>query len=101
MSVDQLAKAFTVSAAMVNEEDMHQWLDEWHIIVSIIEKRKLPVKDFEQDKGHIDSLLHENPRMAMHHSRAFNEHYGPHYRVVAVPVFEQFFGDINNYKSYK
>jgi hypothetical protein len=97
MSVGKLAEAFTVSAAMVKEEDMNQWTDEWHTIVSIIEKRKLPVKDFEQDKAHIDSLLHENPRIAMHHSRAFNEHYRPHYRVVAVSVFEQIFGSVNNY----
>jgi hypothetical protein len=99
MSVDKLAAAFTLSAAMVKEEEMNQWPDEWHTIISIIEKRDLPVKDFERDKAHIDSLLRENPRIAMHHSRAFNEHYGPHYRVVAVSVFNQIFGNINNYKS--
>jgi hypothetical protein len=101
MSVNKLAEAFTVSAAMVKEENMNQWADEWYTIVSIIEKRNLPVKDFKRDKAHIDSLLRENPCIAMHHSRAFNEHYGPHYRVVAVSVFEQMFGSINNYKPKK
>jgi len=101
ITVNKLAKAFTVSANMVKEENMQQWVDEWQIVVSIIEKRKLPIPNFEHDKMYIDSLLDKNPKIAMHHSRAYNEHYAPHYRVVAVSVFEQMFGSINSYNPNK
>jgi hypothetical protein len=57
--------------------------------VKIIEKKNLPISNFEKDKIKIDSLLRQNPTMALHHSEAFMLAYCPHYRIVKKEIFEK------------
>jgi hypothetical protein len=85
----QLAHAFIESASLVKEEEMQQWTQEWHTIVSLIAKNNMQIIDFENDMKIIDSLLTLDPRVAMHHSRTFNQHYRPHYRVVEKAVYDK------------
>ena len=42
----------------------------------------------EEDRLAIESLLGEG-RYAWHHSRAYNEHYRPHYRLIRRDIFER------------
>ncbi|MDR2839671.1 MAG: hypothetical protein LBV75_00165 [Paludibacter sp.] len=91
ISAENLAKAFIAGASKVDEKNTKNWVNEWQTITRIIEKKHLPVKDFETDKAKIDSILRANPTQALHHSAAFNQNYNPHYRVVEksdVPEFE-------------
>ncbi|MFA6335852.1 MAG: hypothetical protein WCX48_09955 [Bacteroidales bacterium] len=95
ISEETLTDAFISSASKINEDDTANWVNEWHSIIKIIEDKKLPVKDSEIDKLGIDSILRLNPKAAMHHSKAFNEYYNPHYRVIERSVFEQLAGKID------
>ncbi|MDR0605299.1 MAG: hypothetical protein LBG80_13435 [Bacteroidales bacterium] len=89
ISAKKLAEAFIISASKINAKDTANWNNEWQTITQIIEERKLPVKNYEADKILIDSILQIKPKAAMHHSKAFNENYNPHYRVVEKSVFDE------------
>ena len=98
-----------VKTRKINEEDLHvlfvesafeiepdagkKWKKEWQQITRIIKKRKLPVNNFSKDKKYIDSLLNENPVIALHHSDAFRKSYHPHYRIVRKELFEAKYGN--------
>ncbi|MDR0368590.1 MAG: hypothetical protein LBH82_05560 [Bacteroidales bacterium] len=92
ISADDLHVLFLESAFEINPKAGEEWKKEWGQITRIIEKRKLPVNNFSEDKKRIDSLLNENPTAALHHSDAFRKHYYPHYRIVRKELFEARFG---------
>ena len=81
-----LSDAFIESADYVDTNKANGWLNEWSSIIKIIEKRKISLKNYEEDKRNIDSFLAINPKAAVHHSHEFREAYKPHYRIVAVPL---------------
>jgi len=85
-----LADAFIESANFEDTNKSKYWHNEWKQITKIIEKRKIKIENYKEDKKIIDSFLNINPRMAMHHSSEFREAYKPHYRVVAVPLLQNF-----------
>lgn len=89
ISAEELADAFVRSASMTDSVKKSQWVQEWKTIVRLIEKNKLPIPEFDQDRVLIDSLLEEHPQMAIHHSEAFRQKYKPHYRIVAQSVWEE------------
>ena len=84
ITTDQLLDAFVRSANMVKAET--DWEAEWKAIVSTITKYGIRVNGFEDA-----SLLNETSRdrQAVHHSRAFNAAYHPHYRIVEQSVFKE------------
>lgn len=87
MTVRQLADAFIRSAG--EEVDLPlSWADEWHLILQIIEQERLYIADYEQDKGWIEELLGKGDQ-PITHSRSYNSHYGPHYRIVTREIFER------------
>jgi polyhydroxyalkanoate synthesis regulator phasin len=90
---EDLSQLFIESAFEIKPEAGQEWKKEWKQITKIIEKRKLPVKNFSEDKKYIDSLLNENPIIALHHSDAFRKSYHPHYRVVRKELFEAKYGN--------
>lgn len=91
ISTEKLADLFIASATQINAADTANWKNEWQMVTQIIERKNLPVKNYETDKLRIDSILQINPNAAMHHSTAFNENYNPHYRVIRKVVLEDFF----------
>jgi polyhydroxyalkanoate synthesis regulator phasin len=92
ISQEDLNALFMESAFEINPKAGVKWKKEWQQITQIIKEKKLRVKNFEEDKKHIDSLLNENPIIALHHSNAFTEHYHPHYRIVKRELFEKYTG---------
>lgn len=62
--------------------DTLSWTQEWHQIVTAIENAKLKFENYESDKQMIEEMLATEGDVAVHHSRAFNEAYHPHYRIV-------------------
>lgn len=85
---EELLSAFIESAEAIDQDASGKWEKEWGMVTSVIQKRKLPVKDFEKDLQMIDSLLNINPIVALHHSQPFREHYHPHYRIVRKELYQ-------------
>lgn len=85
ITADQLLDAFVRSANMV-QESSNDWAAEWSQIEEIIIKNDIKVNGFETDTA----LLREASRQhqAVHHSRAYNAAYHPHYRIVERGIFE-------------
>ena len=85
ITADQLLDAFVRSANQVKTPNV-DWATEWHQIEETIVKNDLIINNFEADTA----LLREASRhqQAVHHSRAYNAAYHPHYRIVERSIFE-------------
>ncbi|MDR1347031.1 MAG: hypothetical protein LBJ63_01175 [Prevotellaceae bacterium] len=88
ISADELLLAFVESAVKVDTETADNWIAEWNVIVKILEEMHLDIEGFDNDKREIAELLIENPKMALHHSKKFNNSYHPHYRIVEKTIYE-------------
>ena len=85
ITADQLLDAFVRSANRV-QESSKDWATEWLHIEENIIKNDIQINGFEADTA----LLREASRnqQAIHHSRAYNAAYHPHYRIVERSIFE-------------
>lgn len=85
ITAEQLLDAFVRSANMNKAENNH-WEAEWNCIVDVITKHGIVLNDFDKDVA----MLSEASRncQAVHHSRAYNEAYHPHYRIVERSIIE-------------
>lgn len=88
ISIDELLNAFIGSANSPCRPTVNQWAEQWHLIVDEIDGMKLDLKQYEQDKQLIDSVLNLG-RYALSHSPEYREAYNPHYRIVRRDIFEQ------------
>ena len=84
ITADQLLDAFVRSANMVKAET--DWEAEWKAVVGTITKFGIQVQGFE-DASLLDEASRD--RQAVHHSRAYNAAYHPHYRIVERAIFEK------------
>lgn len=88
ISIDELLNAFIGSANSPQRPTVDQWAEQWHVIVNGIDAMRLGLKQYEQDKQLIDSVLNQG-RYALSHSPEYREAYNPHYRIVKRDIFEQ------------
>ena len=86
ITVDQLLDAFVRSANTTKELET-DWEAEWKAVVGIIKKYGIHVSGFETDAPLLEEASRN--RQAVHHSRAYNAAYHPHYRIVERSVFEE------------
>ena len=84
ITADQLLDAFVRSANMVKAET--DWEAEWKAVVGTITKYGIQVNGSE-DASLLDEASRD--RQTVHHSRAYNAAYHPHYRIVERSVFEE------------
>lgn len=90
LSSDTLLNAFLESAKVDFSKNIaEEWLQEWAMILKIIAQKNIKIDNFAADKAHIDSLLQQNPTIALHHSQTFNSAYKPHYRIVKKEIFDK------------
>ena len=85
ITADQLLDAFVRSANMAKELET-DWEAEWKAVVGTITKYGIQVQGFE-DASLLDEASRD--RQAVHHSRAYNAAYHPHYRIVERSIFEE------------
>ena len=85
ITADQLLDAFVRSANMDKSEN-NDWEAEWNCIVGVITKHGIILNDFDKDVTMLSEASRN--RQAVHHSRAYNEAYHPHYRIVERSIFE-------------
>ena len=88
ISIDELLNAFIGSANSPCRPTVDQWAEQWHGIVNEMDDMRLDLKQYEQDKQLIDSVLNRD-RYALSHSPEYREAYNPHYRIVRRDIFEQ------------
>ncbi len=80
--------AFVESVNGVKSPSIDEWKKEWSSIEDVINSMNLSLPNYDSDKRAIDSLLNAGKYM-MHHSKAYNDAYQPHYRIVSRKVFER------------
>jgi hypothetical protein len=85
ITVEQLLDAFVRSANTDKGADV-DWEAEWNCIVGVITKHGIILNGFDKDVAMLNEASRN--RQAVHHSRAYNEAYHPHYRIVERSIFE-------------
>jgi len=96
---DQLLDAFIRSAngrtvtdeGEANSEkrpSVKSWSERWHKIIGTIDRMKLDLPNYQEDKQFIDSVLSVG-KYAISHSPDYREAYHPHYRIVERSIFEK------------
>lgn len=87
ISKELLLDAFVRSANEGKKATPEEWVAKWKDISGIIRRDFKGITGAEDDLARLDSLLSE-VHLIMHHSRAFEEAYHPHYRIIAKDIFE-------------
>ena len=88
LPIESFIDAFMASAQ--GEPTFSQeWIDEWNMIQHTVKEFYPNLEHFASDSAHIAQQLSEG-NYVMHHSRAFNQHYHPHYRIIRKDLFEQY-----------
>ena len=64
------------------------WSERWHKIIGTIDRMKLDLPNYQEDKQFIDSVLSVG-KYAISHSPDYREAYHPHYRIVERSIFEK------------
>ena len=88
LQADALLSAFLRSVRAVQLSEVAAWTKKWEQIESVISKMELPLPNYEADAAAIKEML-ATGHYAVHHSRLYNEHYAPHYRIIAKDIFEK------------
>ena len=86
ISAEELLDAF-IRSANEFQEPQTEWAKEWSEIVRTIRENEIYVEGFEEDEPALTEAAQNN--QAMHHSRAYNDAYFPHYRIVRRDIFEK------------
>ena len=84
---DTYMSAFLRSVREVRSVDVEAWAAEWQQIERIIRGMGLSLPGYDADAAAIAGLLADG-HYAVHHSRRYNGHYAPHYRIIAKDIFE-------------
>ena len=88
LQADALLSAFLRSVRAVQPSELAAWAKKWEQIESVIAAMELPLPNYDADAAAIKDMLSKG-HYAVHHSRLYNEHYAPHYRIIAKDIFEK------------
>lgn len=80
--------AFVRSVNGIEPITIEQWREEWKVIDEVINEMNLNLPDYEADRAEIWALL-ERGEYVMHHSKLFEQHYDPHYRIIEREIFQR------------
>lgn len=85
---DKYLSAFVRSVNCIEPITVEQWREEWAVIDEVISKMNLNLPNYEADRAEIWALL-ERGEYVMHHSKLFEQHYDPHYRIIEREIFQR------------
>ena len=88
ITTKELADAFIASVVDVNPTDLEAWRAEWTEIERVVAELYPTLEGFQADSEAIAALIAEG-KYVMYHSRKYNEHYAPHYRIVSREQYEK------------
>ena len=84
ISLDELTERFMLSAEHGIRADslaLEEWEKEWSTISIVCRDLFVGIDGYQQDSAKIAELIATGKYM-VHHSRRYNDHYKPHYRIV-------------------
>lgn len=84
ISADELLQAFLDSAA-ARQEPAVDWATKWDAIVAVVDEVKPGLGNAAEREALREASV---KKQAVHHSKAYNEAYHPHYRIVHHTIFE-------------
>ena len=88
VSYEVFFSAFIRSVTALPGVDVSDWAKEWASIEKIIRSMSLDLPNYEEDARAIEALLAQG-YYAVHHSKVYNLHYQPHYRLIEKKIFEK------------
>ena len=88
VTMDDFVDAFMASANGIDTTRIQAWQEEWATILYKVKKTLPRLEGFTEDSTRIARLLQEG-NYVLHHSRTFNAHYHPHYRIIRKDLFEE------------
>lgn len=86
--MDDFVDAFMASANGIDTTLTQTFLEDWKLIQQAVRKVAPTMEGFAEDSTLLAGLLSER-KYVVHHSRKFNRHYHPHYRIIRRDLFEE------------
>lgn len=84
---DTYLSCFLRSVREVEAVDVEVWAAEWAQKEKVIASMDLGLPGCAEDAAAIEEML-SSGHYAVHHSKQYNAHYAPHYRIIAKDIFE-------------
>lgn len=84
---DTYLSCFLRSVREVEAVDVEVWAAEWALKEKVIASMDLGLPGYAEDAAAIEKML-SSGHYAVHHSKQYNAHYAPHYRIIAKDIFE-------------
>ena len=86
--MDDFVDAFMASANGIDTTLTSSFIEDWHLIQQAVRLTGPQLEGFKEDSTLLSHLLKEG-KYVVHHSRKFNAHYHPHYRIIRRDLFEE------------
>ena len=86
--MDDFVDAFMASANGIDTTLTQAFVEDWKLIQQAVRTASPHLEGFSEDSTLLVHLLQEG-KYVVHHSRKFNEHYHPHYRIIRRDLFEE------------
>ena len=86
--LDTFVDAFMASAKGIDTTLTPTFVEDWKLIQEAVRTVAPTLEGFSEDSTLLANLLSEG-KYVVHHSRKFNQHYHPHYRIIRRDLFEE------------
>lgn len=86
--MDVFADAFMASANGIDTTLTQAFVKDWQELQQAVRTVRPQLEGYREDSTLLAHLLKEG-KYVVHHSRKFNEHYHPHYRIIRRDLFEE------------
>ena len=86
--MNDFVDAFMASANGIDTTLTPSFVEDWYLIQQAVRLTDPQLEGFKEDSTLLSHLLKEG-KYVVHHSRKFNAHYHPHYRIIRRDLFEE------------
>ena len=86
--MDTFVDAFMASAQGIDTTLTPKFIEDWQWMQQSVRKVVPELEGFEKDSTLLAQLLQEG-KYVVHHSKKFNDHYQPHYRIIRKDIFKE------------
>lgn len=86
--MNDFVDAFMASASGIDTTLTRAFVEDWSLIQQAVRTVSPHLQGFKEDSTLLAELLQQG-KYVVHHSRKFNQHYHPHYRIIRKDLFEE------------